>query len=533
MEKLSSRLDAVQEELLTLYETGSNTLQSQIKHWSLIRQENVLQHFARRQGITRLGMQAIPHLNVSQEKAKQAIEMMLHLTELQNSPYADEDWTLSNTSREAYLAPPANCFKKGAMQVTVWFDGDKDNACQHTAWKYVYYQDGDSWTKTEGGCDYHGLFYREDGYKRYYHTFIEDADRYGTTGIYEVEFGNEVISPPIVTSSTTDGLAPADPDWTDIGLGVLGPPEETGVSGPPTPKRCRSRSPEAPEASCQPSTTVPPPSVEGPADVLGRGRPPSTAADTDPGSTDTDAETETEPESPGRRGRGRGRGRGAARSRGRGPQTKQRAVTPASASPCSCRFASSYGQRSGDRPDLCFSWAGGGRGPFGWSCNAETHVGPPVPEPVSSSGDTRGGCAAVAGYATVDGPATDPRGAQAAYASQGVSAQGVQRVPEAADGLAVGPRNLLRRPGHPVVTVLKGGANQLKCLRYRIKKQHCGLYLCISSTWHWTGETGVGRQGRARVLVVFPGPEEAETFMKNVSLPKGVQACSGYAGVAL
>ena len=227
MEKLASRLDAVQEELLTLYETGSNTLDSQIRHWSLIRQENVLLHFARRQGIMRLGMQAVPHLSVSQDKAKQAIEMMLLLTNLQHTPYADEEWTLCDTSREALLAPPANCLKKGAVPVTVWFDGDKDNACQHTAWKQVYYQDGDSWTKTDGGADYTGLFYREDGYKHYYHTFAEDARTYGTTGVYDVEYGNELISPPIVTSSTSDGFAAADSDWPNSGPFELGPTIET------------------------------------------------------------------------------------------------------------------------------------------------------------------------------------------------------------------------------------------------------------------------------------------------------------------
>lgn len=83
------------------------------------------------------------------------------------------------------------------------------------------------------------------------------------------------------------------------------------------------------------------------------------------------------------------------------------------------------------------------------------------------------------------------------------------------------------------MTVLKGGANQLKCLRYRIKKQHCGLYLCISSTWHWTGDTGTERQGRARILLVFPGAEQAQQFLQTVSLPRGVQVSVGYAGVSL
>ncbi|ACI46051.1 E2 [Felis domesticus papillomavirus 2] len=530
MEKLASRLDAVQEELLTLYETGSNTLDSQIRHWSLIRQENVLLHFARRQGIMRLGMQAVPHLSVSQDKAKQAIEMMLLLTNLQHTPYADEEWTLCDTSREALLAPPANCLKKGAVPVTVWFDGDKDNACQHTAWKQVYYQDGDSWTKTDGGADYTGLFYREDGYKHYYHTFAEDARTYGTTGVYDVEYGNELISPPIVTSSTSDGFAAADSDWPNSGPFELGPTIETGPPSPPSPPPKRPRAattppPPPPEAVCESTSTVPATSLETPP-VFRRG------------GFSADPCVSAEPASRGRgsRGRGGGRGGGGRRvsvgSRRRGAAARQIALPTSTTSPSAGGGCVAYGQRPGDWADPYVPGPSGGRGPFAWSCGPSENTQIPCipPAPCCESG---GWCPGLAGHYPLDRRGLDPGAAPETQPGPGLPAQAARGVCEVPDGSVGGLGNLLCGPGHPVVTVLKGGANQLKCLRYRIKKQHAGLYLCISSTWHWTGDLGAERQGRARILVVFPGPAQANAFMRTVSLPKGVHMSMGFAGVSL
>lgn len=208
MESLIERFDALLENQLQLYEAGSDKIDDQILYWDITRQENVLYHYARKKGLTTIGLQPVPSLATSEHRAKQAILMSINLKSLKNSAYGSEPWTMQDTSFEIFNAPPQHTFKKGAFTVDVYYDGDKDNYYPYTAWTDIYYQNGDNvWHKVEGQGDYEGLFYTTvDGVKVYYITFDEDAARFSKTGKWTVKYKNREISSTSVTStSTSDG----------------------------------------------------------------------------------------------------------------------------------------------------------------------------------------------------------------------------------------------------------------------------------------------------------------------------------------
>ena len=202
MEALNLRFSALQDQLMDIYEKGSDTLEDQIRHWNLLRQEQIMLHYARKRGIMRLGYTPVPSLAVSEAKAKDAIFMVLQLEKLKDSPYKNESWTLINTSLETFRTPPGNCFKKGAQNVEVVFDGNDENIMLYTSWHYIYFEDADGkWQKTEGRIDYAGLYYMEGQFKHYYVEFKVDARRFGISGEWEVRFNGETIFAPVTSSS--------------------------------------------------------------------------------------------------------------------------------------------------------------------------------------------------------------------------------------------------------------------------------------------------------------------------------------------
>ncbi|AFU07680.1 putative E2 early protein [Equus caballus papillomavirus 6] len=76
--------------------------------------------------------------------------------------------------------------------------------------------------------------------------------------------------------------------------------------------------------------------------------------------------------------------------------------------------------------------------------------------------------------------------------------------------------------GIPAV-LLKGRPNQLKCLRFRLKKTYCVHFWYITTTWFWAGPTGSDRAGRARMLVVFRSNAQRQRFQEKVPIPPGVE----------
>ncbi|QBN12682.1 E2 protein [Equus asinus papillomavirus 2] len=246
METLRQRLDAVQEKLMTLLEEGNCDLSSQIAYWQTVRKENVLLYYARDKGISRLGLQMVPHTTVSQAQAKQAIHMELVLTSLQTSAHAGERWTLSDCSWERWLQPPINCLKKDPVIVEVIYDGDSENANWYTLWGLIYYQNPEGqWLCSTGHCDYTGLYYEDEGHKRYYVHFIDDAARYSKTRTWEVRCRNQTFLPSVPVTSTSLRSPPGSdlPDGVPEGGPGESPRPGALAASPAEPPKKRYRPP--------------------------------------------------------------------------------------------------------------------------------------------------------------------------------------------------------------------------------------------------------------------------------------------------
>lgn len=396
MENLSSRLDLLQEQLMNLYEQDSKLIEDQIKQWNLIRQEQVLFHFARKNGVMRIGLQAVPSLASSQEKAKTAIEMVLHLESLKDSPYGTEDWSLQDTSRELFLAPPAGTFKKSGSTLEVTYDNNPDNQTRHTIWNHVYYQNGDDvWRKVSSGVDAVGVYYLEhDGYKNYYVLFAEEASKYSTTGQYAVNYrGKRFTNVMSSTSSPRAAGAPA----------------------------IHSDYPTLSESdTAQQSTSI--------------------------NYTELPGQGETS-------------------------QVRQRQQkTPVRRRP--------YGRRRSRSP------RGGGRR---------------------------------------EGESTPSRTPGSVPSARDVGS--IHTTPQ--KGHSSRLRRLLQEAWDPPVVCVKGGANQLKCLRYRLKASTQVDFDSISTTWHWTDRKNTERIGSARMLVKFIDEAQREKFLERVALPRSVSVFLG------
>lgn len=202
MEILSSRLELLQDEILNLYEQASTKLEQQLLHWQLLRKEAVLQYFIRKKGYSRLGSINIPPLANSQAKAKQAIEMTLLIETLLQSPYAFEEWTLVDISRERVMTEPEYTFKKKGVSIDVKFDGDDNNVVRHTMWKELYIQNSENeWYKTNSKVDHRGIYYFDsDNYKIYYVDFAKESERYSSTGHWDVFYNQKLIMPSVSSS---------------------------------------------------------------------------------------------------------------------------------------------------------------------------------------------------------------------------------------------------------------------------------------------------------------------------------------------
>ena len=232
MEWLTERFNAVQEALLTLIEQGAKDLDSQIQYWNNVRKENVYMYYAKKEKLSKLGLQPLPVLAVSEYKAKQAIQMVLLLQSLKKSQYAKEEWTLQDASAELINTQPKDCFKKHPYTVEVWFDNNKDNRFPYINWDAIYYQDSmDKWHKVPGLVDYNGLYYEEIGGDRvYFALFDSDAHKYGHSGFWTVHFKTQTLVAP--TSSSKPSSSYSGKTSTDVPT-----TPENPVSSPESPRR--------------------------------------------------------------------------------------------------------------------------------------------------------------------------------------------------------------------------------------------------------------------------------------------------------
>nr|CAD1807683.1 E2 protein [human papillomavirus 101] len=196
METLVDRFDAVQDRLLGIYEAGRTDIDGQIVHWDLVRQEYVLLHYARKNGISTLGIQKVPSLATSESKAKQAILMGIVLKSLKDSAFGNEQWTLTDTSYELFMTPPSHTFKKQGKTIEVWYGNNEDNAVPYTLWNAIYYQDAqDNWYKARGQVSAEGLYYIDwEGNKHFYVRFADEATQFDAAKQWQVRTESEIIS---------------------------------------------------------------------------------------------------------------------------------------------------------------------------------------------------------------------------------------------------------------------------------------------------------------------------------------------------
>ncbi|ADV03084.1 unnamed protein product [Equus caballus papillomavirus 3] len=412
MEALQTRFDAVQEGLMMHYETGSDNLQAQIDYWCLTRAEQVMLYAARSKGRRKLGHTVVPSLAAAQAAAKAAIEMQLLCEKLANSPYAREPWTMTDTSKETYRAPPEGCFKKGPCLVQVEFDGEPGNEMWYTTWESIYYLDEhDNWIKTHGRVDSEGLYYCQGPLKVYYENFAAEAEKYSKTNVWKVMFQNQTFSSVTCRASTKDTTESAGPS------------------------------------------------------VSGRDEPDCAAAIP--------------------------------------------SVLPTSATPVSAEQQPLPKELlPGGSPRYC---RGSGRGSPHWGVGSPAHVPSPgtlcqggagqLPSPPSLSPSLS--------RSTIS-PATSPSSVPSVLSSSGC-------------GSPCRPiEGVKSSEGVPAV-LLKGKPNQLKCLRFRLKKTYWVHFWFITTTWFWAGPTGSDRAGRARMLVVFKSSVQRQRFLQKVPLPPGVE----------
>lgn len=220
METLADRLDACQEKLIDLYEKDSNKLEDQLWHWHYTRLEYAMLFKAREAGLTHIGHQVVPPLNVTKEKARQAIAVHLSLQSLSNSVYKYEPWTLQDTSLDMWTASPKGCWKKHGQPIRVKFDGEDDKEMEYVNWGYIYIcASDDTWHKVPGQISNKGLYYELQGCKYYYVDFTKEAKHYGAKNIWEVHVGGSIIYHACESvSSTQEGVSEVSPAATGVPL---------------------------------------------------------------------------------------------------------------------------------------------------------------------------------------------------------------------------------------------------------------------------------------------------------------------------
>lgn len=227
MNSLEARFDAVQDQILSLYEKGSTDLADQILYWSLVRKEGALEVVARRQGLNRLGLHTVPSQVGAEHKAKSAILMHLQLTSLKNSKYGGEPWTMPETSIEMYeRTEPSGTFKKHGHEAEVLYDCNEENAVSYMVWGAIYKQEEDGvWQKYSSDVDYYGVYYTDrHGNRVYYEDFDKDSDRFGRLKQWTVNFKTSTFTScpdsstkETCTSTPTHSKRRRDCDTTDTG----------------------------------------------------------------------------------------------------------------------------------------------------------------------------------------------------------------------------------------------------------------------------------------------------------------------------
>lgn len=396
------RLCAAQQIQMQLIEKPSTKLEDHIAYYSAARTENTLFFAARKKNITRLGFCPVPTLATASANAKAAIEMHLLLKDLLQSPFGGESWSLVDLSHERYKAPPLDTLKKDPRIVEVIFDGDPQNKVWHTCWGRIYVRASEGWTLTTSGVDCHGVFCTMQGVKEYYQPISSDAERFSTSGTWEVVDQNQSYFFPPRQRDTADGPPAAEEPRRADG------PCSSVAAEPDSPSRCDQRcgSRGASSSRSRGGARVHPYLVSGGCGILGAARSSSTVQSTFSQSITRHPESCTRPPSPD---------------------------------------------------------------------STEEEVSPPSSSPTHSSRPTD------------------------------------------FDLLQGGPKACL---------LIEGNGNKVKCLRYRLKKNHRRRFDNITTTFWATKDEGSDRHGNGTILVTFGSTSARQSFLDQVSIPGELSARS-------
>lgn len=87
---------------------------------------------------------------------------------------------------------------------------------------------------------------------------------------------------------------------------------------------------------------------------------------------------------------------------------------------------------------------------------------------------------------------------------------------------------LIQEARDPPVVLIGGGANNLKCLRYRLTKKYSKLFAFVTSTFKWVGFEGGSSSGEGhRIMISFLDSKQQQTFLREVPIPKGFFVAKG------
>lgn len=246
MEKLIERLNALQTDLMDIYESDCRDLETCIRKWKLERQENGILFCAKKAGCRNVGMTAVPSSQISEAKTKQCIEMQLHLEGLQNCGFGSEPWTLAETSFERFFCTPTGTFKKNGRHVTVQFSGGHEQ--DYVVWGDIYVYSKHNWTKTTSHVDHKGIYYDLEGRSEYYVDFQKESNELsGENGTWMITGDNNInfmcsdSEQPVsaITEQTQDSQRPSTPGRGDLGSSEAKVPDE--ADGPWRPWPCNTQ----------------------------------------------------------------------------------------------------------------------------------------------------------------------------------------------------------------------------------------------------------------------------------------------------
>lgn len=84
---------------------------------------------------------------------------------------------------------------------------------------------------------------------------------------------------------------------------------------------------------------------------------------------------------------------------------------------------------------------------------------------------------------------------------------------------------LIEEARDPPIVLIRGPANSVKCLRYRLKSQHSDLFHCVSSTFTWMSKAG--KVDNSRIMLSFLTSGQRDMFLDRFRVPKGMTMSLG------